>query len=98
MLGRTPTFETYLEYKDTKGVISWSEIQCEDPKYTNFLNFLIEREAVDFDWMNVLGRIPRFEEYMIYWETVKDFGEDDLNSEQLSFRWVLEQGGQMSEQ
>ena len=91
-LARNPSYDLFLEFKDKKSLLNWREIQCEEPTFSNYVKFIVERDSVDFDWLKVLGRIPRFEEYMIYWETVKDFGEDELKSDQLSFRSILEQG------
>ena len=92
VFGKNPSYDLFLEFKDKKSLLNWGEIQCEEPTFSNYMKFIVERDSVDFDWLQGLGRIPRFEEYMIYWETVKDFGEDELKSEQLSFRSILEQG------
>ena len=84
------TFDKYIAYKKAKNSTDWSRVQCTIPDFDNYVNYMIEVDRVNFDWVDVIGRKPRFEEYMAYVDTVKDC--DDETRKLFSFRSVLEQG------
>ena len=62
-------------------------MKCASPSFGDYINYVIERDLVNFNWEDVLDRRPRFDEYMAYIDTVKDLDVDTRNL--FSFRSVL---------
>ena len=63
---RSPTFLEYVEYLNSSAAHDWSVGNCTTPSFEDYLAYLIERDAAEFDWMDTCGHVPTLPEYMVY--------------------------------
>ena len=66
VFNRPPSFEDYTNFVTIREGTNWVQYECEQPKFEIYLQYVLERDSVAFDWLQICGHVPTLLEYIVY--------------------------------